>query len=483
MSALPYPVLYLNLLEHDGQSFIKFYYKSNPHISKKLEQAEWIQYSHQYHCFVTPFSQDKLLLIKELLSDHAVLDTRYLQRKSQAPAGRTVITTGQLAPSTDLPKPLVKPMLRLFPFLHEGKTFLRLQYPPESKLYNKFKGLKQVKWSRTYRCFITRAKTESLHLLFDELFPIAHVGLSQQIQLKDLLLVKRLWEQMYSSDHNFLSCPVAYLERMQLLGYSPRTMRTYHSLLLRFLNTYAAQGLAAINQFSPEQINQYHQALQQRGQSFTFINQSINAIKFYYSKVLNRLEISLNEVDRPAKAHKLPKVLSQQEVAAILRAPANLKHRCLLQLLYSGGLRISEVINLKLSDVQSHRNLLLIRGGKGRKDRTTLLSGRLLEELRSYYLQYKPKVWLFEGQDGGVYSVESIRKVFRAALKKAGIKREATPHTLRHSFATHLLEQGTDLRYIQELLGHSSSKTTEIYTHITQHGLGQIISPLDRLNI
>jgi hypothetical protein len=156
-----------------------------------------------------------------------------------------VITTDQLAPSTDLPKPLVKPMLRLFPFLHEGKTFLRLQYPPESKLYSKLKGLKQVKWSRTYRCFITRAKTGSLHLLFDELLPIAHMGLSQQIQLKDLLLVKRLWEQMYSWDHNFLSCPVAYLERMQLLGYSPRTMRTYHSLLLRFLNTYAEQGLAA----------------------------------------------------------------------------------------------------------------------------------------------------------------------------------------------------------------------------------------------
>jgi site-specific recombinase XerD len=176
-------------------------------------------------------------------------------------------------------------------------------------------------------------------------------------------------------------------------------------------------------------------------------------------------------------------VLSQQEAAAILKALSNIKHRCLLQLLYSGGLRISEVINLKLSDVQSRRNLLLIRGGKGRKDRTTLLSGRLLEELRQYYLQYKPKAWLFEGQDGGVYSVESIRKVFRAALKKAGINREATPHTLRHSFATHLLEQGTDLRYIQELLGHSSSKTTEIYTHITQQGLGKIFSPLDRLNI
>jgi integrase/recombinase XerD len=118
MSASPYPVLYLNLLEYDGESFIKFYYKSNPQITKKLEQAEWIQYSHQYHCFVTPFSQDKLLLIKESFRDQAVIDTRYLRRKSQAPAGRTVITMGQPVLSTDFPKPLPKPMLRLMPFQH-----------------------------------------------------------------------------------------------------------------------------------------------------------------------------------------------------------------------------------------------------------------------------------------------------------------------------------------------------------------------------
>ena len=193
--------------------------------------------------------------------------------------------------------------------------------------------------------------------------------------------------------------------------------------------------------------------------------------------------MGLAEVCRPAQEKKLPKVVSKEQVAAILKAPVNLKHRCLLQLLYSGGLRIGEVINLKLTDVQSQRRLLLIRGGKGYKDRTTLLSPRLLEELRAYYKVYKPKVWLFEGQDGGAYSVESIRNVFRAAKKKAGIKQAATPHSLRHSFATHLLEGGTDLWYIQALLGQNSSKTTQIYTHITQHGLDKIISPLDGLNM
>lgn len=484
MESLPLPVIYLNLLEHQGQRFIKFCYKHNARISEKLKQAEWIHYSRQYSCFLTHFTNENLALIQILLGDLARINARYLHGKpTQAPVQKTVIAREQPEALPSLPKPSMKPMLRLLPIQHAGKIYLKLQYPPESNLYKKLKAVKQVKWSRTYRCFITWATTKNLLVLLDELLPIAHVCLSQQIQLRDLQLVKRLWEQLYLPNPDFLPCPLVYLEKMALLHYSGRTMRAYHSLLLRFLNSFAKQGLGAINQFTPEQINQYHQALQQRGHSFTYINQSVNAIKFYYTKILNRLEMGLTEIDRPNKEKKLPKVLSQQEVAAILKAATNLKHRCLLLLLYSGGLRISEVVNLKLTDVQSQRNLLLIRGAKGYKDRTTLLSGKLLEELRLYYRQYKPKVWLFEGQEGGPYSVESTRKVFRAALEKAGIKRAATPHTLRHSFATHLLEQGTDLRYIQELLGHNSSKTTEIYTHVTQHGLEKIISPLDRLNI
>jgi len=186
-------------------------------------------------------------------------------------------------------------------------------------------------------------------------------------------------------------------------------------------------------------------------------------------------------VERPEKPFQLPSVLSKEEVGRILAATENLKHRCLLQLLYAGGLRIGEVINLKVTDVKSDRNLLFIRGGKGKKDRTTLLSKRLLESLRAYYKLYRPKEWLFEGQTGGQYTVESVRQVFRACLEKAGITSKATPHTLRHSFATHLLEQGTDLRYIQTLLGHRNSKTTEIYTHVTTHAIEKIVSPLDNL--
>ncbi len=191
--------------------------------------------------------------------------------------------------------------------------------------------------------------------------------------------------------------------------------------------------LDQVNQFGTEQINQYHQGLLQGNTySYSHLNQSINAVKLYYCQVLRRTDMNFGSIDRPAKKRKLPGVLSREEVRALLRAPDNLKHRCLLLLLYSGGLRIGEILNLKLNDIQSDRNLLLIRGGKGQKDRTTLLSGKLLESLRDYYRAYRPKVWLFEGQEGGQYTAESTRSVFRAAMAKAGIQRPATPHTLRH---------------------------------------------------
>ena len=326
------------------------------------------------------------------------------------------------------------------------------------------------------------ADNKALHGLLDDLDGVAHIWLCQTLKVKEIPLLLRLWEQIYNHSAGFISCPINYVEKLFLLNYSLNTIRTYHSLLIRFLNGYKQEGIEKINAFSEIEINQYHRNMVQSNTfSYSFINQSINAIKFYYQRVLGRNIVQLEKVERPEKAFTLPKVLSKQEVASILNATENLKHRCLMQLLYAGGLRISEVINLKISDVKSDRNLLLLRGGKGKKDRTTLLSQKLLLSLRQYYKQYKPKEWLFEGQYGGQYTTDSIRHVFNACVKKAGITSKPTPHTLRHSFATHLLESGTDLRYIQTLLGHNSSKTTEIYTHITPYALDKIQSPLDSL--
>jgi len=204
----------------------------------------------------------------------------------------------------------------------------------------------------------------------------------------------------------------------------------------------------------------------------------INAIKFYYEKVLGRKK-EYYRISRPRKESKLPTVLTLGEIEKMIDVTRNQKHKCILMTIYSGGLRRSELINLKVADIDSQRMLIKVCGAKGKKDRYTLLSERLLPELRMYYIKYRPSHYLFEGQEGGPYSGTSIERICGNAVNKAGIRKHITPHSLRHSFATHLLEQGTNLRYIQELLGHSSTKTTQIYTRVASNALMKIRNPLD----
>ena len=231
-----------------------------------------------------------------------------------------------------------------------------------------------------------------------------------------------------------------------------------------------------------EMIRKYLQNLVHEGRSDSYINQSLNAIKFYY-EIVEGMPNRFYSIERPQKKKSLPKVLSIQEVQAILSNTNNIKHKCILSLLYSAGLRRQELLNLKIEDIDSNRMVILVKSGKGFKDRLTILSEQVLEDLRMYYKQWKPKTYLFEGKEGVPYSPESVRKILLRAAQKSGIRKAVTPHMLRHSFATHLLENGTDLRYIQTLLGHGSSKTTEIYTHVAINRIQEIKSPIDFLNL
>lgn len=202
------------------------------------------------------------------------------------------------------------------------------------------------------------------------------------------------------------------------------------------------------------------------------------AIKFYFEQVLGR-EKEYIRISRPRKEFKLPTVLTLEEVQKIIQLTKNLKHKCILMSIYSGGLRRGELINLKVEDVDSKMMLIKVCGTKGKKDRYTLLSEKLLTELRAYYIKYRPRHWLFEGKENGQYSPTSVERIFRDAADRAQILKHVTPHSLRHSFATHLLEQGTNLRYIQVLLGHASTKSTQIYTHVASNALMKIRNPLD----
>jgi integrase/recombinase XerD len=187
-------------------------------------------------------------------------------------------------------------------------------------------------------------------------------------------------------------------------------------------------------------------------------------------------------VHRPKREKLLPNVLSKEEIKLILNAHSNIKHKAMLSLIYSCGLRRSELLNLKPSDIDSKRNIIIVRQAKGKKDRIAPLSLKIIEMLREYFILYKPSIYLFEGQTKGTaYDERSLQKVLKQAIEKVGIKKPVTLHWLRHSYATHLLENGTDLRYIQEILGHSSSKTTEIYTHVSTKSIQKITSPFDYL--
>lgn len=274
-------------------------------------------------------------------------------------------------------------------------------------------------------------------------------------------------------------CPEEYIALLETKRYSLSTARTYIYLFTEFINFFPHKELREIDELD---IRSYSRHLVSQGKSGSLQNQAINAIKFYYEQVLNMPQ-RFYDIDRPRKEQKLPAVLSKEEVQSMIRETQNLKHKAILTTLYACGLRLSELLGLKLTDLLRDRNLLLVRQGKGKKDRHTVLSAKTISLLDRYIAQYKPKEYLFEGQVGGPYGKRSVDSIVKASAQRAGVMRHVSPHILRHSFATHSLENGTDLRYIQTALGHSSPKTTEIYAHVSTKSLSGIVSPLENLDI
>ena len=263
---------------------------------------------------------------------------------------------------------------------------------------------------------------------------------------------------------------------MRSKRYSESTITTYTEALKSFLVFYREKPIVDIT--NEDVIVYNNEYILKNNLSASYQNQIINATKLFF-KIIHDSKMVIEELHRPKNAKTLPNVLSKEETFRLIDVTTNLKHKTLLALIYSSGLRISEAINMKLTDIDSKRMLIHVKNAKGKKDRYTLLSTKILVLLKEYYTMYKPKTYLFEGQYGEQYSSRSAQSVLHQSAKKAGITKKISLHTLRHSFATHLLESGTDLRYIQDLLGHSSPKTTMIYTHVSSTSLKNIINPFD----
>jgi len=270
----------------------------------------------------------------------------------------------------------------------------------------------------------------------------------------------------------------AMIEEMKLRGYSPRTIRCY----VRNVAGYVRFHGRSPELISPSCVRWYITHIcDNAGCSASCANQAISALKFFYREVL-KIPCADLEFPRPRGERRLPDVLSEDEVRRLLSAVRNRKHLAIVMLAYSAGLRVGEVVSLRKKDLDRERGLIRVRTGKGRKGRRTILSEAAVKALDDYIEAFRPGRWLFPGRTEGRHiTPRSVQNVVRAAAARAGIEKRVTPHTLRHSFAAHLLESGTDLRYIQELLGHGSSRTTEIYTRVSRRDMARIVSPLDRL--
>ena len=322
-------------------------------------------------------------------------------------------------------------------------------------------------------CWHQPAQLFDLYKTFDHLKPhfwIDYSDLKKETETKASRAVSQDREPL----------PEGFLEKLEQKRYSPLTIRTYSKYFRDFQRHFKGQKLPDI---TVEEINTYIlDLIKIKEISHSQQNQRINAIKYYYEHVLGRERLDYIQIERPRQQKRLPDVLSKKEVGAMIKGTTNIKHKCIIALIYSCGLRRSEAINMKLENIDSKRMLVKIVDAKGQKDRYVQLAEGVLKILRLYYKKEKPKVWLFEGQGGHQYSATSIYNIIIKAARIAKIKKRVYPHILRHSFATHHLEQGTDLRYIQTWLGHSSSKTTEIYTKVSQKDFIKFKNPIDDIN-
>lgn len=346
------------------------------------------------------------------------------------------------------------------------------------QIINHLKDNFQAKWSDTKACWYLLKKNFQLNYFFETFKDLVYIDYSA---LKTNAITKSpelpAPKAKKTVTENVV-VPEAYLNLLEQKRYSANTIKLYLHYFQQFLNYFANSDLLDVKK---DEINAYILNLIRKHKiSPSQQNQRINAIKFYYEKVLGH-EKEFYNIERPRQETKLPKVINESEILAILSALDNYKHKTILSTIYSAGLRRSELINLRKQDIDFERKTIFIRGAKGKKDRISILSEANAKMLMIYMNKYHPNYWMFESQDRKQYSSSSISRILNNAANKAGITKHITPHMLRHSFATHLLEQGVDIRYIQSLLGHESTKTTEIYTHVSKKSLANIENPLDKI--
>lgn len=355
-------------------------------------------------------------------------------------------------------------IIKALPLNHRAEHRIGLFFERDLEINNLVRGLVGVRFSGTRKCWHVQDNYHYRKVL----------GLIQP----DLIIETTEAHKYLTAETKHELVQLVYWMRSR--RYSENTISNYIKSLHVFFTFYSTKPIAAIT--NDDVITFNTEYVLARKLSATYQSQFINGLKLFYANRSNK-KIDIENLTRPTKSRQLPKVISEDEVAGILNVISNIKHKCVISLMYSAGLRRSELLNLKPLDIDSKRMMITVRQAKGKKDRLVPLSGLVLEMLREYYTKYKPKHYLFEGMHEEQYSATSLSKILSNAVYAAGIKKRVNLHMLRHSYATHLLEGGTNLRHIQELLGHKSPKTTQIYTHVSKEQLGKIASPIEKLHL
>jgi len=373
------------------------------------------------------------------------------------------------------------PIININPQKIGVKTYYYASFPFNRNLYTLFSSLKNSTWDSFEKAWVIDEAEFSLENILahfkDKAELIVQEKILKSVEYKrSLLRPIHFLEPLDDLKKEAIQTFIRYLNSKR---YSPNTIKVYSDSISTFLRYFSMKDITDIS--NDDLIDFNNNYILKNNFSSSFQNQVVNAVKLYFSAIEHK-KMDVELIHRPRREKVLPNVLSKEEVKAILNAHVNIKHKMMLSLIYSCGLRCGELLALHPVHIDSKRNIVLLKCAKGKKDRIVPLSPLILKMLREYYKIYKPKTYLFEGQNMGIpYDARSLQLILKQALQKTGITKSVTLHWLRHSYATHLLESGTDLRYIQELLGHNSSKTTEIYTHVSTKSIQQIKSPFDDL--
>ncbi|MBT3302690.1 MAG: site-specific integrase [Bacteroidetes bacterium] len=361
----------------------------------------------------------------------------------------------------------------LEPLRIEGNNYIKIKFPYDELLVETVRQIKEATYNPEERFWYIINKPDNLKQIFSSFNGIAWVdstAIFQKNTKKQEIKTKR--------EIADIKIPEEFEKLLIRKRYSPQTIKVYKSSFIEFLSYYATKKPEDLTESDIRDYQDY--LVNKRKISISTQNQAINAIKFYYEQVLKH-EKRNYWIDRPKKGRSLPNIISEQEVLRLINATNNLKHKCIIVTLYSSGVRISELLNLRIQDISFDKSIIFVKAGKGKKDRITILSHKTAVLIKEYLHVFKPKYWLFEGPRHLQYSSTSINSIIKKSALKAGITKKVTAHTLRHSFATHLMEQGVDTLYIQKLLGHNSPLTTAIYAFVSKKSLINIISPFDRI--